>query len=347
MQTWIAEADGTGHRLWYVSLLAQAALSRGDQVKIVLSARAADTAERRTHLAGFEDRIEILNCRYFYRSLFHRAVDVGINLLVVPDGDRIAIQIGLLPTRRRWPRTNLLVMRTPESRWRPKSAVKHIAISLASHKSGIGIFYLASGVTDPDSLRDSEVRDPAPFPETMLGDAVTDRVELGPGRYWFGILGAISARKNLPVVATAIANCGYSDVGLVVAGELAPGVLDAAAPSIEEMRLAGQKVSIHDRLLSEGALTDLLENLDCLILAHSNEGPSGLLLRGVQAGCRILASGASSLRRDCQALDGATWVALEVPTLCDGVRQMLHTDRPRTVRISVNPELFEHRLLGI
>jgi hypothetical protein len=113
------------------------------------------------------------------------------------------------------------------------------------------------------------------------------------------------------------------------------------------MESLGQRVLIIDRVLSESELNSLTSQADCLVLAHSNEGPSGLLLRGVEAGSRIVCAGAESLRRDAQRMKGARWVPLEVENLTRALSEAVEEDPPTPRALFDSRDAFAKRLLAL
>ncbi len=125
--------------------------------------------------------------------------------------------------------------------------------------------------------------------------------DLDDSRYWFGIIGAIDERKNVSLVMAAAQGLPPGQVGLLVAGRFS----DATRESLREFgaELPGG-VRLVDRVLTDEELDAAVAAVDCVVLAHSNEGPSGLFGKAVRAGTRILGAGAQSLRRDCEERPG-------------------------------------------
>ena len=85
---------------------------------------------------------------------------------------------------------------------------------------------------------------------------------------------------------------------------------------------------VKDRLLSDLELDAAIRRVDCVVLAHSNEGPSGLFGKAAAAGTRIVAAGAASLRADAGAIpEVAAWSPLDVVGL--GAELDLARRKPR------------------
>jgi glycosyltransferase involved in cell wall biosynthesis len=218
---------------------------------------------------------------------------------------------------------------------------KHALFLLANLRPRVEVRILKSGQWRGVSML-PVVRDPVTL--TIHG---SERIELPGGeRFWFGIVGRVGHRKNLPVVAAAIASLNQNDVGLVVAGQIEAGVLDLAEPHLERIRGNGGQVEIINRQLSESEMDQIVVDLDCVVLAHSNEGASGILGKAVAAGTRIVAAGASTLRADCRRIGpGAEWVQIREHLLAKALGRAMSTVPPQASHLA-SPEEFTAGMLG-
>jgi glycosyltransferase involved in cell wall biosynthesis len=166
------------------------------------------------------------------------------------------------------------------------------------------------------------------------------------GYFWFGVVGKIGQRKNLPIVAAAVAALDRANVALVVAGQIDEGILQEATPHLDRIREAGGRVEIIDRLLTESEMDQMIMELDCVVLAHSNDGPSGILGKAVAAGTRIVAAGASTLRADCRHIGaGAEWVTMTERLLSEALARAILKPRPQSSLLA-SPAEFTAGLLG-
>lgn len=101
-----------------------------------------------------------------------------------------------------------------------------------------------------------------------------------------------------------------------------------------------------DRQLSSAELDSFISIADCVVLAHSNESPSGILGKAAAAQRAILAAGASTLRRDVMQLgDGANWCPLDPVALADLMLGSL-VNRPRPYPSVASAREFSEFLLG-
>lgn len=315
----IVEGNPDGHRLHYVKLIVEEALRNQAWVTVATSSLAKASAEWQMYLGHFASQISTIEIEDIgVQSIHQVAADLAVDHVVVPDGDAFAYALAAPQSWSGQATVSVLVMRsTGQHSSIPgisglMTAVKRVLLLMANCHPNVRIRILKSsswqGISMPPALRD---------PVTIningqLGERVIIK-EIPGGRYWFGVLGVIGPRKNLPLIAAALASLERSDVGLVVAGRIQPGVREAAQRSLTRLSDAGGVVKIVDRLLEDDELDQLIDALDCVVLAHSNEGPSGIFGKAVACGTRVVASGAKSLKIDCRTTaDGAEWVPLEI-----------------------------------
>ena len=92
--------------------------------------------------------------------------------------------------------------------------------------------------------------------------------------------------------------------------------------------MMGQPVIQVDRQLTATELDSLIAIADCMVLAHSNDSPSGILGKAVVRGGAILAAGSPTLRRDIARLgDGAYWCPLEATAIAEKMVLAVRSDR--------------------
>lgn len=215
----IVEQNRTGHRSYYVRLLAEAAIARGEQVVVVTSAdesmgiRADDLPEQvRIEHAEFFDPAHIAR-------MSRRAAAQHV---VVPDGDRFAIALARAGKWQSTASITVLVMReTAQPAPLPfvqllKTALRRRFFRRAARISGvrIGVLKSAGWAGRSDFV-------PVVDPVTLIAsreDAqhLRDQLELSSDRYWFAVLGAVSARKNIGLIGEALERGLGTPVGLQI-----------------------------------------------------------------------------------------------------------------------------------
>jgi hypothetical protein len=338
-RTLIVEKNASGHRLYYVRLLAAAAHVRGDRVTIVLNSAQAGAPEIDVHLNRLAEDIQVLFVEEFdVASVAELARAHGASLTVVPDGDLFAIDLGRVGRWEGGGRLSVLVLREIAQPTRVpglqllKTRVRLHFLRRAGRLSGVTVTLLKP-ITWSGSSAFATATDPVSSVAT--GDAVSqlrDTWGLDRERYWFGVLGAISARKNLDIIANALTIAPTDRVGLLVAGEVDEETVERVEPALAQLRASGVRTVVVNRLLEDWELDASVLAIDCVVLAHSNEGPSGLFGKAAAAGTRIVAAGAQSLRRDCAALpDISTWVHLETSCLSEALCSAVEAPRPGPV----------------
>jgi glycosyltransferase involved in cell wall biosynthesis len=351
LRTLLVEGNPDGHRLYYISILASAASARGDKVILATTASAVGSPEWKVHMASASEELQILiQDDYSAAAISKIADEIEADHVVVPDGDAFAYQLA----RRRWSArgtVSALIMRERGQRsGLPGMALaatvaKAILLQIIHLQPRVQVRVLKSSSWKGISLLPFS-RDPVTFlyPDT---NARSYRRLLSDGSFWFGVVGNIGRRKNLPLVAAAVAGMRRADVGLVAAGQIEADALEEAQIFIERIRQIGGRVEIIDHLLEENELDQIIDEVDCVVLAHSNESPSGILGKATAAGTRIVAAGAKSLRKDCRSLGpGAQWVKLSENELRRALNEAMRVPGPDHRELA-SPSSFAASLLGV
>ena len=335
----VVESNPLGHRLYYVRLIVEEILARGDSAVIATSLTGSETAEWKLHMSSLEGQIEVLERTCFsFAMITDLAKEVAAQHVVIPDGDTLALEIG---RRRTWSSDfsiSLLVMR---ERGQPfpipgvasvKGTIKKILLFSANQVQGVRVCILKSSLWKGRSFL-TIARDPV----TLAGSVIerqtsADSWQLDSNRYWFGVLGAVTSRKNLPLVVEAISRLSSLNIGLVVAGKVAEDVWDALPQLREVLTRKAIPLVVHNRLLDDLELDSLVSAVDCVVLAHSNEGSSGIMGKAAVSGTRVVAAGARSLRTDCRANPSlSVWAPLDVVALAKVLEHTSSLARPAPI----------------
>ncbi len=317
MSVLLVETNGRGHRFRYVRHLVNEALHRGWDVTLLTTPQAVNHAEFKTHLDGESPLLVVAPTRYFHYRMA-RCV-WRASRVVIPDGDKhlvLALIISLV-TRARVAVVVLRMNRAPGPVGFLKDWLKRTLIRVLNHGKRAQALTLSSAL-EP-SLTAYSIRDPMEFNPTLDNAQDARRAfGLAEDAYWFGVLGALSERKNVVLAIKALSRASHlteQSIGLFLAGEATTD-----SYRVEILRAIGEATTASlvwcDEVLSEGMFDSALLAIDCAVLAHSNEGASGILGKAVLARKRVLAAGASSLKRDVHCIaDIATWVPLGEDTL--------------------------------
>lgn len=307
----------------YVRLLVSRAVECGETVEVIAPTGTRDAPELSLHLGEYLANIELREVDDFAAASVQSLLDERPGAtFIFPDGDDTVRLLAMRRLRSAGAAVSVLMMRplgqSPGVFKRLlESAAKTAMRGLARMHRGVQVFSLVPSTTA--SVGAFEVRDPIEFgPGTS---APAWRVA-NPSLVWFGIVGAITSRKNIDLVARALVHLG-PEVGLVIAG-----ASEVGEATIEEwtapMRAAGQTVVRIDRRLSDEELDSVIGSIDVAVIAHSNDGPSGIMGKADVAGKRVLAAGAPTLRRELRMNpDLGVWTPLTVPALANGAKRLL------------------------
>jgi glycosyltransferase involved in cell wall biosynthesis len=333
----IVETDVRGHRLLYVRMLAEAAHVGGYEVHLALRTEARVSTEFAHHLAGVRARMHEL-ARPSIDVVAALSRELGTVRVVVPDGDRFAQRLALRP---RWTGSgdlSLLVMRPdrqPGLAALVRSALKRVLLRRAARMPNVRPVLLSSPFAPPAENPGLPVAVDPVILEDAPQDAGTVRnlVGLTADRYWFAVVGVIDTRKNLGVVLDALLAAGLPDAGLCVAGRIDPLARAELEVRRADMVAAGLTLRLVEDALTNAEFDALVRAVECVVVAHSNEGASGVLAKAAAAGTRIVAAGARSLRRDCAALpEQSEWSELRADALAEALTRAYRSPRPAPVR---------------
>lgn len=314
-----------GHRLMYVRLLAEAVLGEGRHPLLLLPSGVREQPEFAVHLRDIETSVSLRETDDWTLQNVRRFVEDGsVHPTVFSEGDpwvrSIAWRAGAWPGG-----ISLLQMRgRGQSRRSVQRAAQTLAKSLlrwlVSARSGVSVYVLVSATAS--KLRRNDVPDPVSVVASPARSAALraswyrssgQRVST-----WAGIVGGIGSRKNVELVAQALA-CTSAPIGLVLAGSAEVDEL-LIAEWVRPLSESGRFVVRNAQSLSEEDFDSTISALDCVVLAHSNEGPSGILAKAFVMGTPVVASGAVSLRADIHSLGTqAEWVPLDRKALAQAI----------------------------
>ncbi|MDD7917668.1 hypothetical protein [Actinomycetospora callitridis] len=286
-----------GHRLHYVRWILDA-LPPAERLLLV-SSSVAGAPEFAEYLGGAGAETVVLDAED-HGAAIAEALDTatarGADHLVVPDGDkavrpllRALVRGSLGRSRPRRPRVTVLLMRTalpggPEAAT-VGMALKPALVAALRRLPGVRVHFLtdAFGVVTrrPGFPGVTPVRDPvAPPSEPIDPPRTGDRVRVG-------IIGVISARKNVPVLLRACVT--RPEVDVVLAGRCEPDVRDALAtdPAAARLRAEG-RLAVDDRLLDDAEFDAALRSLDVAAVLHDNDAPSGIVAESCARGVPVL-----------------------------------------------------------
>ena len=330
------EHSVSGHRLFYVRLLAEEAIRRGWKPTLALPEELLEAREVRLHLESLGDSIRLMSSNGSNLNETERlSRQVNAAITVVADGDWL---VWPLVTRLKWNghgTLSVLVMREKaqvgltKAHRSLKTMVKFLLFSKAVRTKHVRLSILKSAAWRGDS-RFPVAIDPVRIqasPED--GESIAREWGLDRSRKWFAVLGAVSSRKNVPVIAEALIRAKRHDIGLVIAGEIDPVAQHEIKEALEMIEQAHIPYVLIDRLLDDKELDAAVHAVDCLVIAHSNEGPSGLLGKAAFAGTRVVAAGAKSLRDDLATMPTlGQWSELDPGSLAAAITASIDSAPP-------------------
>ncbi|TAK70420.1 MAG: glycosyltransferase family 1 protein [Actinomycetota bacterium] len=332
----VYEPSPAGHRLMYAGLVVDRILADGDRPVLATTRAAIDSAAFDEFLGRSADRLRLMvtdepvgQCV----ALLNSIVDaVTPDLMVVPDGDRVAVALAMRGGWHRRADLTLLIMRPGPAGHGPASWLRNVLkrtllLSLRRSSPRCRVLRLAPG-TAP-AVDDFAVRDPITYRATATQiDELRKEWGLDSDRYWYAVVGAIGPRKNVPLILAALAD-QPAGIGLLLAGRVEPGIVPADRAAATTFERDGGKLVVVDRFLSDAEVDAAVGAVDCVVLAHSNDGSSGLLGKAAAGGTTVVAAGASVLIAAVESLGLGATSGLTVRGLAAALRS--------AQRLSVEP----------
>lgn len=344
----LVEDDPSGHRLDYAGIVARAAIERGLRVLVALPEGAEAAPEARMSLPDGVELVALPGGRTTATAVALVAARTAADRTFVLSGDDLVGAIAL----RGWRgpgELSLLVMRPRSQRsGRVAQAITAVKTGLraaARSRRMVRVRVLTSAVDDASGPR--TVRDPIRFTATEEDVAAFKAaVDLDHRYCWVAVVGVIAARKHVPLVASALT--GLPSTGLLLAGRVEAAERPAVDRAVAELERAGQPVRRVERLLTNAEFDAAIAAADIVVVAHGNEGASGVLGKAASVGTPLVLAGARSLADDAERLHGlAQWVPLDREALRAAVGRAHRESVPVPVPVPVATELeFARTLLG-
>lgn len=336
-RTVIVEPHPTGHRFQHVSHVARLATDRGDDVELLTSSGVTSRDEYQTFLGDLQIRVHDRLAGFFpparevCRALAELHQISPIDTLVVLDADQALkrwwVEVPWALRRRSGPTKSMLLMRYPQGvslsdRTLVAMKASKFVLSLLARLTGAAdrIAYLGGRHEARSGWVLQQVRDPAICLAHSRDRAmIRRRLDLPLDRRLVGIVGEISIRKCVPMVAEAVRMAG-DDVDLLLAG----GITADMKEWLEGLPEA-DRARVHTRLgfLPDEEMDACVAACDAISIAMLNPGPSGIQGKALLAGVPTLSAGSRLRERESTSLAAGLHTNLDVPSLAAGLRQLL------------------------
>lgn len=345
----IVEERSSGHLLVYVRIVLERVLFKGLRATLALSDQAFASEEYRVHLEPLvidnqKVRIVRFSPNATLRAISNLASSVGANAVIVPHGDELAVRVGWARAGLRGIRLVLLVMRDPS--WevpapfhrRLRNFAKKLLLEMAARRKNVELVWLRE-----PNYRDVDAKKAFAI-DPFVADGSRDEIACGAQSlradlgldddvFWFGVTGAISSRKNLPLVVDAMVLARALDpslrIGLVVFGPIGAGSGVSAAQLEERCDQEGIPVVVRNELITNFRMNCLVKGVDAVVMAYSSHSPNSTLGKAYVLGTRLVAAGPPSVRRFVDSLGMGPSTALQADALARRMATAILEPRPR------------------
>ncbi len=359
----IVEPRSSGHLLVYVRVLAQYARNQGNSVRIAVSPEAFSSDEMKQHLSEMAGDTIVADARTLLspRGIELLSVQESADFVIVPHADEVAPGFAVRLGYRGAGRARLLIMRDP--RWerpapmrrRLRNGLKRALLIIASRLSRVDLIWLRQPNYLPVARElfaiDPFIADGTWSDIRSEGERLRRKLALDHDVFWFGMTGAITDRKNLPIVLEALGvlagkrltqRIGFAVVGPIVSPE---GHTEASIRAACER--IGIECRVDDRLLSNFEMNGVVDVLDAIVMAYSSYSPNSTLGKSWVLGARLVAAGPPSVQGFVRSLGAGLVSELDANAIAFNMERAMHLERPVSRHGEVTVDEFAAAVLGI
>lgn len=357
----IAENNPSGHRLVYVRLVLQYALRNGLAVSLAIPPTVRASKEFAEHIGSLSERVALISVpeAASLKYLVRLARENRLGHVLVLDGDKYLTEAST-SLRSSSIDSTLLIMRDPawESSGSPMRRLrafgKHSAIALVRKRRTPRLVLLREPSTQTSAIRDSAM-DPLILDgerTQILEDAYAFRRTHGldSTTFWFGIVGALTERKNVPLVASALQRVALETERPLGFALLGPSGHASSWDRTELLRhsaLAGLNVANEDALLSNYEVNVRVAALDCVVVAYSTNAPNSTMAKAAGLGVRLVVAGSAQLRHFAHVTAGVEGVPLELTQLTRALGAQLLRAPPPACELAGPDDFAQAVLAGV
>jgi glycosyltransferase involved in cell wall biosynthesis len=267
------------------------------------------------------------------------ASNVGADLVVVPHGDELATRLGA--SVRRVPcQLVLLIMRDPRwerpaapARW-AKNLLKLLLLRRADLRKNVYLVWLRHfGYSGPDRhVVDPYVGDGGFEEIRAAGRALRTRLSLSDNTFWFLVTGAVTDRKNVPLIASALSRLQRAEptrrLGLAIIGPHRTSY-PIDAQSLQALTGGSFPIVSDDRLLSNFEMNAAISGADAVVMAYDTHSPNSTMLKARALGTKLIVAGPPSVRAFARDMGFSSVVQVEVEALAEAMRRELDAPPPQ------------------
>ena len=345
----IAEPGHTGHVFVYIALMARYAQAEGHDVHCIISREGLESVEFAQHLAELSDlSIHSTSGPPTLDRIALASTRMGADIVVIPNGDLYVPDIA----RRGWGGDcplRVLVMRDPRwenprdlrRRWRLMA--KRALIAMTCARGAEVIWLRQPGYSGPERHANDPVITGVPISEVLQnGGHFRESLRMDSTTYWFGMTGAISTHKNLPLVLDSLrrlcSNHPTDKFGFALIGPLNPGLEMTEEEILRD--LGGLPIPTRrlGDVMTNDEMNAVVAALDCVIMAYSSSSPNSTLGKAAAFGTRVAAAGDRSIERFVGELGMGPTAQLESGALARLLAAQLGKTHPEP-----RPELLADR----
>lgn len=328
----IVEPNHSGHHLYFVSLMLKHFREAHSEFKVhlVTTFEALNSPEFKMQLSSGLFTVTTVDRKpKSLAELQSMAVVRNASAVYLPYGDPWLIQLWKGEWTLQVACNSLVIRCDPQVKRIPglaltASIVKKMLMLSANfrqHSNVLGLtsslqrrYFPVSWIEDPVTFQ---------FDVTTLSLLKKRMSDLNP-KIWIGVYGHITSRKNLDLILqVTLANYNW---GMIIAGKIDDDVFSKCKEMLADLDKQARLI-METGPTNDSEFNAYIRASDFVAIAHSNEGPSGVLMKAIFLGRRVLTAGAKTLKKEARkAGPGVIWTELNVNAIAAGFSQLIHQE---------------------
>lgn len=352
----IVEQRHSGHLLVYVRELVLAARDLGYTPVVAIGTEVPSTPEFANTILNLD--VETITFDGDLTPLTARKLSLraGASAVIVPHGDELAGRLGWGMRASPVPIV-VLIMRDPAWEWadssiprRTRLLLKRVLVFLASRRRNVEVVWLRSfGSADAlGQAVDPFIADGTIDEVRRSADAFRAEVGMGEETFWFVVTGALTDRKNVPMIVegvrTAAARVPGRRLGLALIGP------HRTSAPLELREILGNDVAkighvAVDRVLTNFEMNVAVAAADAVVMAYTSHSPNSTMLKARALGVRLVVAGPKSVRQFARGMGFHTVVNVDETELANAMIEAIGSEAPSPLNVVPTGQDFGRFLL--
>lgn len=309
MKILILQNRATGHSLVWVGELIDSLTELGHAPMLAISESGKNSDEYVLHIGRRAPDTVVFKEPISNALIREIANQHSPDLIVIPDGDE---WMRTLATAIRPFNTRINILISSDPRWETSpSPTRRIVLQTKSlllrrlrrHRDINVIWLREFGFRGNSRIQyavDPYIANGSLSEIASRSVSIRKEIGLDSSYFWFSVVGVISARKNVDLVAEALSTLGRRvpniKLGLALVGPQDETLLQQVQSILEKNASYNIVVCSHNKVLSNFELNAAILASDAVVMAYSSEAPNSTMVKCLALGTRIVVAGSATIQ---------------------------------------------------